>query len=147
MPKHSKSIDPMGFVWPILSSLFGLLVVLLVIFLIWLFNRVIPTSLIKNIIDFLYGNIGLIFVMSIAFNYGAHLSKFSAPTSAVSPLITSIGAVILVFFMISILRVAVPINTGIEPILGLIQGNILMIFAILVVAGYAVYFIKIAKAE
>ena len=147
MAKRSESIDTVGFVWPIITSLLGLLLVLLIVFLLWLFNSFFPTRLVQSIIDLIYANIGLIFVMSVAFNYGAYLYKFSPPTSAVAPLITSIGAVFLVFFILSILRILVPDNVGLVPLIDLIQGNLLLIFAVLLAAGYAVYFLRITRSE
>jgi len=145
--KRSERIDPMGFVWPIITSLLGLLLVLLIVFLLWFFNYFFPTQLVQSVINFIYASIGLIFVMSVAFNYGAYLYKFSPPTSAVAPLITSIGAIFLVFFILSILRILVPDNIGLIPLLELIRDNLLLIFAVLLAAGYAVYFLRITRAD
>ncbi|MEK6967743.1 MAG: hypothetical protein AABX51_03880 [Nanoarchaeota archaeon] len=149
--KHKNSgkdnMDPMGFVWPILTSLLGLLMVLLVIFVLWLFNSFIPTTLIGKIIDFIYANIGLIFVMSVAFGYGSHLAKFQAPISSISPLVSAIGGVFLVFFIISILQTLIPNNFELAPLLFLVKDNLLLIFAVLMAAGYATYFLKLARAD
>ncbi|TAL52226.1 MAG: hypothetical protein EPN86_05400 [Nanoarchaeota archaeon] len=145
--RNYENFDPVGLVMPILSSLFGLIIVLLIIFLLYLFNLLIHTNLVTGIIDFLFKNIALIFVLSVCFSFGVYLSKHGAPVNAAAPLITSIGAILLVFFIVSMLNMILPNQSGVGPIIDMIQTHMLWIFGILLAVGYLAYFIKLTNRD
>ncbi len=137
----------MGFIWPILASLLGMLLVLFIIFLLWIVSLIIPLPIIREIINFIYSNIGLIFVMSVAFGYASHLSKYRPPINAVAPLISAIGAVFLVFFILSVLRILLPANTDLSAVIDIVQDKLLVIFAVILAAGYLAYFLHLAREQ
>jgi len=140
-----RNVDPLGFIWPVVSSIFGMFVFLLILFLLWIINHFIPTAVLGAIISFLYSNVGLLFIMSVAFGYANFLSRFTLPIGSVSPLLGAIGGILLVFFILNIIRVLIDTTAALQMVYDIIYNNILLVFVLFVAFGYLGLLMKVVK--
>ncbi len=149
--KHnSKYIPPgnmdfFGPMWPIIGSVIGVLLLLVLLFILMIINFFFHTAIISLIISLIYSNIILLFLASIAFGFSDYLSHRAPPVGAVSALLGAIGGLFVIFFILAILKIAVPIAPNLNQIYEFINANLLLFFVLLAVAGYASYFLRIVK--
>jgi phage shock protein C len=136
-----------GVVGPLISSVFGLAVFALVIWVIGIVNFSGSTFLL-TVRSFLMANIGLFFLIFLFFSYSSYFSKISRRSYApFSPLVLAVGIGVLLWIMGNIFGfvgdytgVFVLSQTGL-----FLTGNALFqIFFVVLLIGYAVYFARIS---
>jgi len=134
-----------GFIGPLISSIFGIIVLCLGI---WLLNWInIPTgsSFISRLTSFIFTNLHWFFAFFVYSNYTEYFSKkYSKSYWIISPLTTSIGIVIVIWISIMILNI---INASVASSIILIASNFLYenlpgFFFLFLVLGYAFVTIK-----
>lgn len=134
-----------GFVSPIIGSVFGLLWLLLAIWIINLVNVPLGTKFLPAITAFLWANMGLFFAASVFFGYARYFSRrFTGVFWFVSPLVNAAAVVFALWVCTAILDA---VNAGLSYA-GLaaaslaVQNNLYAIFIVMAVLGYAFAFTK-----
>ncbi len=131
---------------PLVSSIIGLLLLALII---WLLGYVTETTgivIFSKIGAFLRANMGLLFFMLIFFSYKSYLSRYCTKSYLpLSPIFTAIGVTITLWVMINIIAVA---NLSLEiaiiySILYYIETNLYFIFWFVLFIGYIVLLLRL----
>jgi phage shock protein C len=136
-----------GVVGPLISSVFGLVVFALVIWMIGIVNFS-DSAFLLTIRSFLMTNIGLFFLIFLFFSYSSYFSKASRRSYApFSPLVTAVGIGIMLWILSSVFGF-VGSYAGVSVLSQaalLLAGNTLFqIFFVVLLIGYAVYFVRVA---
>jgi phage shock protein PspC (stress-responsive transcriptional regulator) len=154
MEKRSEGWDwfnrTFGIVGPLISSIIGMMVFAVVVWILRLVNLAINNSLIYNIHSFLFTNIGWFFLIFIFFSYSSYFSReYASGYMLFSPIIVSIGITIgfwIAMHAINIVNFYV-VNSVLSAIVVYIRANLLWIFGFFVFVGYVVLLAKIALGE
>ena len=136
-----------GVVGPLISSVFALVVFTLVIWVIGIVNFS-DSAFLLTIRSFLMTNIGLFFLIFLFFSYSSYFSKASRRSYApFSPLVMAAGIGIMLWIMGSIFGFVAD-YTGVFALSQaalLLTGNTLfLIFFVVLLIGYAVYFVRVS---
>jgi phage shock protein C len=136
-----------GVVGPLISSVFALVIFALIIWVIGIVNFSGSTFLL-TIRSFLMVNIGLFFLIFLFFSYSSYFSKINRKAySPFSPLVMAAGIGILLWIMGNIFGF-VGDYTGVfllsQAGLFLTGNTLFQIFFVLLLIGYAVYFVRVS---
>jgi len=134
-----------GFIGPLIGSIFGIICVAVGIFVLNLINLPLGSGFISQVSNFLFTNIHWFFAVFLFFGYSDYFSKrYRKNYWMVSPIISSIGIVIVVWISIWALNL---INTYVNSTLitslsNFLYVNLWGIFVVFLILGYAVVVIK-----
>jgi phage shock protein C len=135
-----------GLVGPLISSIFGIIILALVSWVIYLVNMPIGSGFILNVYYFLTDNMGLFFLIFLFFSYTSYFSKASPRVySPFSPIAAAIGITIGFWIASQAIDVA-NISLGIPwlSIMAFYMGvNLHLIFLFFLFLGYLALAIKI----
>jgi len=145
---------PLGLIWPIITSVFGIIVLLIGIFFLDWINMHLNSGFILSVSSFLFANIPIFFGLSILFGYARFLRRM-APKAywIIAPIINSTG--ITFFFWIAAWALSM-INRVVKSALAdnifvFLSTNLLEIFLVFVVLGYIIaifwWMVKMTKGE
>jgi phage shock protein C len=132
-----------GLVGPLISSIFGIIMVGLLIWALRFMNVLIGATFLSSIEVFLFTNMGLFFLMFMFFSYASYLSKVSGYYRPLSPLVTAAGITIAFWVCSEVLAIA-NLSLGImffTSVTLFIQHNLAWIFVLFLVMAYAGYVI------
>ena len=136
-----------GLVGPLISSVFGIIILALLAWIIGLVNIPINSIFISGIRLFLLNAMGLFFLIFLFFSYTSYLSK-SHPKGYLpfSPLVTAAGITIAFWVIAEVIAIAnVTVGIAFFTLLSaFIQANLHVIFAFFVIVGYIVFAAKLA---
>lgn len=135
----------LGFVGPLVGSIFGIICVALGIFVLNLINLPVGSNFISQVSNFLFSNIHWFFAIFLFFGYSDYFSKrYSKTYWMVSPIFSSIGAVIVIWISIWVLNLinAYANSSFIASLSDFLAVNLWGIFIVLLILGYALAFIK-----
>lgn len=136
-----------GVVGPLISSVFGIVILALLTWLIGLVNIPIDSTFISGIRLFLLNDMGLFFLIFLFFSYTSYLSK-THPKGYLpfSPLVTAAGITIAFWVIAEVIAIAnVTVGIAFFTMLStFIQANLHGIFAFFVIVGYIVFAAKLA---
>lgn len=128
-----------GVVGPFLSSVFGLLVLLFFLWLINSANIFVGSTILHSIYDFLYENLGILFLISLFFSYSSYVSRYHRKTYLpFSPIITAISIGVVFWIFVSVIEVADVRNRALADFSAYVSGNWVLLFSLLVIIGYMV---------
>lgn len=134
-----------GVVGPLISTVFGILIFGLFVWLISFLNGLIGSVFLTNIYNFLMINMGLFFLIFLFFSYTSYFSKFwKREYKPFSPLVTAIGVAVF-FWLLSQAIFIANLSLGISAFFNLayiIDVNIFTIFMFFLIIGYIVLFAK-----
>lgn len=139
-----------GFIGPIISSVFGLLILGLAAVAIRFVNVALSSMFLFNVQAFLLVNLGLFFLVFLFFSYSSYFSKTS-PRAYLpfSPLVTAAGISIGLWVAMNVVRIA-NVSLGI-PALNLIEfwmgAAVIVVFWIALVIGYLILLVRIASGD
>jgi phage shock protein C len=137
-----------GLVGPLISSIFGLVVLVLGVWAINFVNIPIGSSFLANIYLFLISNIGLFFLIFLFFSYTSYSSKVSPRSYRLfSPLVTTIGIAIGLWILsraISISNISIG-NRTLSDISFFIDRNLAILFVFILIIGYILLSIKLGS--
>jgi len=142
---HDWWFRTFGFIGPIIGSIFGLVFLGFGIWVLNLVNLPLRSSFILVLSNFLFRNLHWFFGAFLFFGYSDYFSKrFSKTYCMVSPIVSSIGIIFVIWISIWILN---SINTFagssvIASVSNFLYVNLSGIFVVFLVLGYAVTFIK-----
>lgn len=134
-----------GPVWPLISSAFGIVFVVIGIFALNLVNLPLGSSFIAAISDFLFRNLQWFFAAFVFFGYTDYFSqRYPRTGRIISPITNSLGLVIAAWIASKVLDL---INTSlgsslIASISRFLSENLVGIFVFFLVLGYAFVLIK-----
>jgi phage shock protein C len=134
-----------GVVGPLISSVFALVIFALIIWVIGIVNFS-GSSFLLTVRSFLMTNIGLFFLAFLFFSYASYLSKINRRAyTPFSPLVIAVGIGVLVWIMGHIFSM-VGDYTGVFLLsragIFLTGNGLFQIFFIVMLIGYAVYFVR-----
>ncbi|MEM2954972.1 MAG: PspC domain-containing protein [Candidatus Nanoarchaeia archaeon] len=128
-----------GFVGPLISSIFGILVFLLLSVIIKYLNIFIQHNFLSDIYSFMISNAFLFFLVFIFFSYSSYFSKvFPKSYKLFSPILIAVSAVIALWLMASVfdvISIYIPIK-GITIVSYVINQTIVPIFWFFLFIGY-----------
>jgi phage shock protein C len=136
-----------GLVGPLISSIFGLLILALVVWAVTMVNLPIGSSFMANIGMFLVSNMGLFFLIFLFFSYTSYLSRVS-PRGYLpfSPIAVAAGITMALWMVTEVLSIA-NLSLGISlftEITSFTQRNLAWIFGFFLVLGYVIFSVKMA---
>jgi len=135
-----------GLVGPLISSIFGLIIFGLVIWLVSFVNFPLGSSFLANVNSFLLANFGMFFLIFLFFSYTSYFSKVSPRTyRPFSPIVVAIGITIgfwIAMYAIDIANISLGIP-GISILAFYIGLNLHLIFLFFLFLGYLVLAIKV----
>lgn len=139
-----------GLVGPLISSIFGIIILALVTWVIYLVNIPIGSGFILNVYYFLTDAMGLFFLIFMFFSYTSYFSKASSRAyRPFSPIAAAIGIIIGFWIAIQAINIA-NLSLGL-PFLSImtfyIEMNLIWIFWFFLFLGYLVFAIKIATEK
>jgi uncharacterized membrane protein len=136
---------PLGFIGPLIKSIFGIIGLVILVWILKFINLPLGNSFISGLSNFLLNNLHWFFVASIFFGYNRYFSwRFKKNYWIVAPVTTSICIVIALWIAILLLNF---LNTFIAISTLAYASNILyaamfIIFIIFIVLGYLTIIIK-----
>jgi hypothetical protein len=145
--KHEKKCEckfemfgPLG---PLFGSAAGIIFVAIGIWVLNLVNSSLGSGFISILSDFMFSNLHWFFIISLFFNYNDYFRKFSKLYWAVSPLMASIGIVIVAWVLSWVFGVVSNhTDASVFPSLAsFLSENLWGIFVIVLILGYAVVFV------
>lgn len=130
-----------GLVGPLISSVLGIVIVALVIWVMAFINSKIGSWLLADINLFLTNNIGLFFLIFVFFSYTSYFSKFYHRIYMLfSPVSIAFGAAVCFWIVANVLS-TVNVSIG-SPVISAIafhvSGNIFLLFWLFLCVGYLV---------
>jgi phage shock protein C len=135
-----------GIVGPFISSIFGIIIFSLFIWLVSFVNLLIKSTFLSNVNAFLTGNLGTFFLIFLFFSYTSYFSKTSPRTyKPFSPIVVAIGITIGFWLAAYAIDIA-NLSLGIAALSGLafqINLNLHLIFLFFLFLGYLVLAIKV----
>jgi hypothetical protein len=135
----------LGFIGPLIGSIFGIICLALVVWVLKFINLPLNSSFITSLSNFILSKLHWFFAFFLFFGYNDYFSKrYSKTYWIISPITNSIGVVFVVWIAIWILNL---INTfagsaAISFVANFLYLNLAGIFFIFLVLGYAIMFIK-----
>lgn len=134
-----------GIVGPFISSIFGLVIFGLVIWLISFVNLGLGSVFLTNVESFLLGNFGLFFLIFLFFSYTSYFSKVNPRAyRPISPIVVAIGITIVFWIAMYAINIA-NLSLGIPALSTItfyIGANLNFIFLLFVILGFLVLAIK-----
>jgi len=135
-----------GIVGPFISSIFGLIIFGLMIWVVSFVNLGLGSVFLSSVVSFLLANFGLFFIIFLFFSYTSYLSKTS-PRSyrPLSPIVTAIGITIgfwLASYAIDIANISLGIP-ALSTLAFYVGMNLHMIFLFFLFLGYIVLAVKV----
>jgi len=139
-----------GVVGPLISSVFGLLIFALIVWVIGFVNFS-GSSFLLTIRSFLMTNIGLFFLIFLFFSYSSYFSKINRKSYApFSPLVAAVGIGILLWIMGNIFSM-VGDYTGVFMLsqagLFLTGNGLFQVFFLVLLIAYVVYFVRLSLGQ
>jgi len=134
-----------GFIGPLIVSIFGVVIISLGVLALKFVNLPLNSNFISALSNFIFSNLYWIFAAFLAFNYLEYFSKRYAKTYwMISPIIGSIGILVMIFVAVWILNF---INIFAQSnfifyFSNFLYTNMIGIFFVFLVLGYAVIFIR-----
>jgi phage shock protein PspC (stress-responsive transcriptional regulator) len=139
-----------GVVGPLLSSVVGLVILTLVIWVLTVVNIPVGSGLLNNIQYFFLASMGLFFLIFLFFSYSSYFSKVSPKAyMPFSPIITAIGIIIGFWFAVNAIKIA-NLSMGItwlSNIANWIEDKLFWIFWVLLIMGYLFLLLKISAGR
>ena len=139
-----------GLVGPLISSIFGIVILALVTWVIYLVNIPIGSGFILNVYYFLTDAMGLFFLIFLFFSYTSYFSKASSKAyRSFSPVFTAIGIAIGFWVAMQAINIA-NLSLGIASLSILtfyVELNLIWIFWFFLFLGYLVLAIKMATEK
>lgn len=137
-----------GIVGPLISGVFGIVILYLFIWIVSWVNLYMGFSFIDSMMSFFTANIGFFFLIILFLSYSSYLSKVS-PRSyrPFSPIVTAVSIVIGLWILMSVINIAniymsIP---SLSIITYYIEANLIWLFGFFVLIGYIVLLLKISK--
>lgn len=134
-----------GFIGPLIGSIFGIILLIVGIYVLNFLNLVLASDFISAVSNFLYVNLYLFFAIFLFTSYNEYFSKrYHRDYWIVSPIATSIGIAIAIWIAIWVLNLinTVPNSHLITSVANFLSVNLLGIFIIFLVLGYVVVVVK-----
>jgi hypothetical protein len=134
-----------GFIGPLIESIFGVIVISIGILALKFVNLPLHSSFISALANFVFSNLYWIFAAFLVFNYIDYFSKRYAKTYWItSPIIDSIGLAVMILIAVWIINF---LNTFVRSsfttyVSNFLYTNIVGIFFVFLVLGYAIMFIR-----
>lgn len=139
-----------GMIGPLIGSVLGILCLAICVWVLQLVNSGVHSTFISVLTKFLLVNLPWFFLALLFFGYTHYVSKrWQRIHWILSPLIAAVGAVIAIWFLILILNV---VNVFVENAVILnvstfLYENIMEIFSLVIVIGYAIKILRISRKK
>jgi len=135
-----------GIVGPFISSIFGLIILSLIVWLISFVNLGVGSIFLSNVNSFLLANLGLFFLIFLFFSYTSYFSKASPRAyRPFSPIVAAIGITIgfwIAMYAIDIANLSLGIP-ALSTITFYIRMNLHLVFLFFLFLGYLILAIKV----
>lgn len=134
----------LGAVGPLVSSVFGLLILSLAILALGFMGRAVGSGFIINIKDFLLTNLGMFFLIFLFFSYASYASRAKPRAyKPLSPVVTAIGIVVCLWIVVQAIFIAglqgLPVFSWFTSVF---QGSMHWVFLFFLLLGYLVFLVK-----
>jgi hypothetical protein len=138
--RKERRSETLGFFGPLAQSLIGLIFLAITIWILYVVDVYVPSVFIYSVSNFLYSNIGLIFLASLLFNYSDYFSKVYKYYCLVSPLIDGarVEYVLWILSSMFILVGSYVNNAFLTNVAVFIYINLFTIFILATILGYIV---------
>jgi len=135
-----------GLVGPLISSIFGIIIFAIAIWIIGIVNVPLSSVFLSNVISFLTVNMGMFFLIFMFFSYTSYFSKaWKKIYVPFSPLFTAVGISIALWVIAHAIRIA-NVTTGsvvLSEIYSAIFGSLFWVFLFFFFVGYLLLVLKI----
>jgi len=135
------SHQTLGVVGPLISSVLGVILLAVLLWVLNMINIPLGVGLLHNIHAFLAVHIGWFFLLFIFFSYTSYMSKLSPHVyRPLSPIVSAAGITVAVWIIASAVKV-VNISMGSVTLAGVsafLEGSIGTVFCILILIGYLI---------
>lgn len=134
-----------GVIGPLLSSVVGIILLAVFVWLLSLVNAILGSGLVTSIRDFINGNMGLFFILMVFFSYSSYLSKVSPRNYRIfSPISIALKATVFFWIVMSVMHIA---NLTIKSlqltmIAFYIEMNLMLIFWLFLFLGILYVLLK-----
>jgi phage shock protein C len=136
-----------GLAGPIISSIIGVVILVLLVWVISFVNLPLGSQFLANIRGFLLNNLGMFFLIFLFFSYSSYFSRdYPRGYRPFSPLVVALGLVIALWLAARAIIIA-NLSLGITFLAqatSFVLGNIILIFGFVVVLGYVIFSISLA---
>ncbi len=143
--KRSRLKRTLGVLYPLLTSLIGLIILGISIVSIEVLNLALETSFLFTLHAFLVNNLEILFLALLVTSYGSYLEKkFRDLHLVLSPLITSFGVTVFLWVLASVVGM-LNMSLGRYHSIGIsnmVLSNLGNIFVVLAIIGYVVLMVK-----
>ena len=139
-----------GFVGPLISSVFGLLILAVAAWALMFVNVPLGSTFLTNMQAFLMVNIGLFFLVFLFFSYSTYFSKVSPRAyRPFSPIVTAAGIAIGLWIALQVVRIAnfSLLNTTLSVIAFWLERSIFFVFLLALIVGYLVLLVRIGTEK
>jgi phage shock protein PspC (stress-responsive transcriptional regulator) len=137
-----------GLAGPLISSIFGLIILVLAVWALSFVNIPIGSQFLSNIYMFLVLNMGLFFLIFLFFSYTSYFSKTSPRSYMLfSPLVTTIGIAIGLWIVSRAIEIS-NISVGSQTLADIslfLDRNLAIIFVFILIIGYILLSIKLGS--
>ncbi len=137
-----------GIVGPFLSSIIGIIILSLFIWVLGLVNVPIGSGLLQNIQYFLLAHVGWFFLIFFFFSYTSYISKgFPGAYRPISPIVSAAGIVVAIWIFLNVVKIA-NLSFNISDVSGIVllgESMLVSLFYIFVIIGYLVLIAGISK--
>lgn len=138
------SDSTLGIFGPLVWSLVGLVVFVLIIAVMWIIGESIHVF--RDISDFFLANIWLIFALGLLFSYSNFFSRrYKERFRWVQPILTALGLVFALWLMSEIMHIAA-VNydlVTIEDISSILSDFLWLIFMVVLIVGYVAFLVSL----
>jgi hypothetical protein len=147
--RHDKRHHEFDAMSPVIKSVVGMI---FLVFLIWILkfaNVQVPNVFLYGLGNFLYNNLGLLFIASLLFNYGDYLSSKYKAYCLVSPLVNGFRGVFMLWIL-TYLFIFVGDYSNVSMLSGaaaFVYAKLYGIFIIFVLLGYVFEFVCCMKKK
>ncbi len=136
-----------GLVGPLISGIFGIVILAILTWVIYLVNTLLGSGFLANVHYFLTINMGLFFLIFLFFSYTSYFSKVSPKAyRSISPVVVAIGITIGFWIAMQAVNIA-NLSLGIAALSIMtfyIEMNLIWIFWFFLFLGYIVLAIKVS---
>jgi len=134
-----------GLIGPVMSSIFGVIILAVFIWIIGFVNWPIGSVFLSGISNFLLGNIATFFLIFLFFSYMSYFSKTRPIGYKVfSPLVTAISVVVALWIAMRVVNIAnISLkSSALSEMTFFVSQNLIWVFLIFFVVGYMYLFAK-----
>lgn len=128
-----------SFIGPLIGSIFGIIFLIITVFVLSLVNVFLGSTFISALINFFNSNLDLFFFASLVLGYGKYIAKNIKPFRVIVSPLVGVGGFVFALWILANIFLAINVSANIsliQTIANLLLGNLINIFVVLIVFAY-----------